>query len=108
MGLRRVERLIHAAAHAPGVVLRAKGRHADTELGAADLTKSQPQPLGQRDAARGLDARAQNLLNTTLWPSGSSSVAARQSADGGETLRGERYYFPEAGRSVWVSMRMEW
>ena len=56
----------------------------------------------------GLDARAQNLLNTTLWPSGSSSVVARQSDGGGETLRGERYYFPEAGRSVWISMRMEW
>ncbi|MEY3209905.1 MAG: hypothetical protein RIT28_386, partial [Pseudomonadota bacterium] len=61
-----------------------------------------------RGARFGLDARAQNLLNTTLWPSGTSSVVARQTADGGERLRGERYYFPEAGRSVWISMRMEW
>ncbi|MCK6516640.1 TonB-dependent receptor [Myxococcota bacterium] len=56
----------------------------------------------------GLDARAQNLLNTTLWPSGTSSVVARRADDGGETLRGERYYFPEAGRSLWISVRMEW
>ena len=61
-----------------------------------------------RGVSFGLDVRAQNLLNTTLWPSGTSSVVARPSDDGGETLRGERYFFPEAGRSVWISMRMEW
>lgn len=62
----------------------------------------------ERGVRFGLDARAQNVLDRTLWPSGSSSVVARQADDGTETLRGARYYFPEAGRSVWISMRMEW
>ncbi|MCK6525429.1 TonB-dependent receptor [Myxococcota bacterium] len=62
----------------------------------------------ERGVCFGLDARAQNLLDATLWPSGTTSVVARQTQSGEERLRGERFYLPEAGRSVWVSLRMEW
>ncbi len=72
----------------------------------ARLTLDLRRPLGPRWPR--LRARLDNLLDRRHWPSGYSSLSFERDDAGRETLRGARYFYPQAGRHASVSLDFAW